>query len=122
MNSYKNMAGSSILRTTDGAFIPADNANTDYQLYLKEAAAGATVLPTDPINPNDAINAQITILEANPPVPRLVRESLLRIAEKDAARDATPTNTAAMILAADFGYQRIRARDNQIAALRAQLK
>ena len=29
-----------ILRTTDGAFIPPDPANTDYQAYLEWVAAG----------------------------------------------------------------------------------
>ena len=122
MNTYKKTSGPLIIRQSDGAFIPPDPLNLEYQLYLKESVAGATVLPVDAPNPNDAINAQIAILESNPAVPRLVREALLRIAEKDAARDATALNTAAIILAADSGYQRIKTRDTQIAALRAQLK
>jgi hypothetical protein len=36
-----------IIRTTDNAFIPMDEANTDYQAYLKWVAEGNTPLPAD---------------------------------------------------------------------------
>ena len=37
----------SILRFSDGAFIPFDPANTDYAEYLKWLAEGNTPLPAD---------------------------------------------------------------------------
>jgi len=37
----------SIIRVIDGASIPADPDNTDYQEYLKWVAAGNTPLPAD---------------------------------------------------------------------------
>jgi hypothetical protein len=36
-----------VIRTTDGAFIPFDESNTDYQEYLKWVAAGNQPLPAD---------------------------------------------------------------------------
>jgi hypothetical protein len=37
----------SVIRTSDGACIPFDPANTDYQEYLKWVAEGGVVLSAD---------------------------------------------------------------------------
>jgi hypothetical protein len=44
---YGQSEPSSIIRTTDGAFIPFDPSNTDYQAYLKWVAEGNQPLPAD---------------------------------------------------------------------------
>ena len=36
-----------IFRTSDNAYIPMDEANTDYQAYLAWVAEGGQVLPAD---------------------------------------------------------------------------
>ena len=63
-------------------------------------------------DPKDAIKAQIASLEQSQLMPRATREFMLMFMEAN----ATPE-----ILAANFGYQAVKAFDLQIKALRDQL-
>jgi hypothetical protein len=44
---YKLTNNNYVIRTSDNAFIPMDEANTDYQVFLKYQAEGGVVLPAD---------------------------------------------------------------------------
>jgi hypothetical protein len=48
---YQLTATNSIIRLSDGAFIPADSSNTDYAAYLRWWAEGNTPLPAAPPPP-----------------------------------------------------------------------
>ena len=44
---YGSLNTQYVIRTTDGACIPFDPANTDYQEYLKWIAEGNTPIPAE---------------------------------------------------------------------------
>jgi hypothetical protein len=45
--TFGQIEPSSVIRISDGACIPFDPANTDYQAYLKYIEQGGLVLPAD---------------------------------------------------------------------------
>jgi hypothetical protein len=56
--TYQLTQYDTIIRLSDGAFIPPDSANTDYQQYLKWLEEGNEPLPPDPIVEPEPLTAQ----------------------------------------------------------------
>lgn len=123
MAQYKlHKDGQSIIRD-DGAFIPADPLNRDYADYLAWVADGNTADPADVPDPKLAIQAEIDTLEASTYLTRGARELHLRLMLQDAQAQATAQNTTVdAVLATVPYYGKLKAIDEQVAALRSQLK
>jgi len=82
---YKLTSGTSILRD-DGASIPADPANADYQAYQAWIAAGNTPTPADQPTAQQTALAQIVAIEqANPFTHRHFRDAFDTITQVIAA-------------------------------------
>ncbi len=47
INNFRTGQADLVIRTTDGAFIPFDPANVDYQSYLTWVSEGNTPEPAD---------------------------------------------------------------------------
>lgn len=111
---YKLNKTSSITRLSDGASIPADPDNNDYAQYLRWVDAGNTPEPADAPDPKQIAHGKINYLESQSMLPRVVREYLLA----DFADKAVKAGLDPMLLPA---YVKLKALDDQIKTLRAQL-
>lgn len=113
-----------VVRVADGSTIKCDLADPDYVAYIGWVNAGNA---PSPVPQSVAIRMEIEAIERSTGVVRLVREGLMRAAERAAREDAaaltaagTPTTSDAL-LAQQVGYVRAKAVDDHIAQLRGLL-
>lgn len=120
---YKLQSNSDcVVRVSDGAFIPCDESNRCYQEYLQWVAEGNTPTPADlPSAPYISPQDQIAALEAQYYINRGSRELELRLMEREAFNMATEGHSAEDILADQPYYIKLKALDDAIKELRAQI-
>jgi hypothetical protein len=96
---------STVLRKSDGASIPTDPANTDYQAYLAWLDAGNLPEPADPP----------TLAELNAPV-------LAEIAAEEVKQGRALREAMLLLLPAGVEKDRLKAIDDKIVLARGKLQ
>jgi hypothetical protein len=97
----------------DGFTIHEDNGQQLTEIY---GQVGTVLRPV--IDPKLAASAEIKRLETESMIPRVTREFMLDMAEQAALSKGY---TLEQLTAANAGYRKLKALDDQIKALRAQL-
>lgn len=85
MSAYRLTSTNTIVRTSDGACIPTDGGNTDYQRYLEWLALGNTPDPA--------------------PAPALTYQGAAPLLARVTTTNATPTEIFRSTLATNTGYR-----------------
>jgi len=114
---YKLTTSTAIVRLVDGAFIPEDEDNTDFQQYLAWLAEGNTPKPADPVPEKPvALTALIKLETENQITQRRLRETIMLITEafKQITGDA-------LDLSQIPGVAQVYAVEARAAQLRAEL-
>lgn len=112
---YKLTNSTSITRIADGACIPADTGNTDYQQYLLWLAAGHTPDPADMPPPPTTQQLLATLDADNALTQRNLREFILLMSQ--AVKQLNPAVDLSLIP----GIAKVADIETQASLLRAQL-
>jgi len=101
----------------DGAYIPADENNADYQKYIEWVNQGnsASAASADPL---PTVQSLIDAIERDTLMNRAVREFILLSAESAASAQGVPP---AQLYAANPAYKAVKDTDTAISLLRDQL-
>lgn len=112
---YKLTNTSTVIRIADGAFIPADSNNTDYQEVLAWLAEGNTPEPIDAPTPLTPLQKIASIESAKPITHRMLRDLTMAVGQIAAA-------VTGRDLEENPAIRDILALEADIAPLRAQAK
>ena len=122
---YKLTNTTSIFRS-DGACIPADPANTDYQAYLAWLSEGNTPAPADvPPPPTKAERIRALEAQASDAQAKVTRLALLALALEKACADPaaaglTPGEVHDILMTGDNSYRALFLLEQKVEDIRAE--
>jgi len=120
---YRLTSTNWVQRVTDGAYIPADPSNQDWQAYQEWLGMGHE--PEEPAPaPQPTAQEQIDALEREHMAPRWMRDFTLGSMEREAvdlgsAQGLSAEQSIALLRTKNAGYRRLKELDELIATLRA---
>lgn len=119
---YRLADSGAVQRVSDGAFIPADPTNQDWQAYQEWLGMGNEPEPAPEVPP-PSVQDQIDALEREHMAPLWQREFTLGSMEREAVeigagQGLNAAQSIALLRSKNAGYRRLKELHEQIDALR----